>query len=71
MPEVDKPFVAPGVTGVRVLADRALAATSDADGLALLDLPGRPRSVTYEHPGWRVVGEEDEEGIRWVYLVRE
>jgi hypothetical protein len=70
-PGAEDPYLSPGLAGVRVLADGALAATSDADGLALLDLPGRPRSVTYEHPGWRVVGEEDEDDIRWVYLVRE
>ena len=46
------------VVGIRVLADGVLAATSDADGLALLDLPRPPGALAYEHPGWRIVDEK-------------
>jgi hypothetical protein len=69
-PEFDELF-GPGVEGVTVLADGEPVAQSDADGLALLDLPRAPGRLECARPGWRVVGERRVEGVHFVLLARE
>jgi hypothetical protein len=56
---------------VQVYAGTELVAVSDADGLALVDLPRAPESLHYARPGWHVAGERTEEGLRFVQMVRE
>jgi hypothetical protein len=63
--------VGDGLAEVWVLADGVLATTSDADGLALVELERAPAQLTYQRPGWRVAGERDVEGIRFVQMIRE
>jgi len=60
-----------GLPGVQVYAGTERVAESDADGLALVDLPRAPESLHYGRPGWRVAGEREEDGIRLVQMVRE
>jgi hypothetical protein len=50
---------APGPTGVQVLADGALVATSDEIGLATLDLDAAPSRIEPRLPGWRVLESPD------------
>lgn len=69
-PEFEELFGA-GVEGVIVLADGEPVAHSDADGLALLDLPRAPDRLTFARPGWRVVSERTVEDVLYVHLARE
>lgn len=86
LPEPDDHF-GPGLAGVVVLADGVAVATSDGDGLALVDLPRAPDRIEFVHPGWRVAPcssqkeganqkenasqEEKEPGLCTVGLMRE
>lgn len=60
-----------GVAGAEVLADGKVVATSDGDGLALVDLLRAPERLEFRKAGWRVAGERRESGVRWVHLMRE
>jgi len=43
------------VAGAEVLADGELVATSDADGIAEVDLPDEPTRIEVRLAGWRVL----------------
>lgn len=60
-----------GLAGVQVLADGEPVAESDAEGLALVDLPRAPARLDFGRPGWRVAGEREEDGIRFLHMIRE
>ncbi|HEX6885128.1 MAG TPA: carboxypeptidase-like regulatory domain-containing protein [Planctomycetota bacterium] len=64
-------FIGDPLAGVQVFDGDELVAESDADGLALVDLPRAPESLHYGLAGWRVVGEDEEDGIRFVQMIRE
>jgi hypothetical protein len=57
--------------GVTVLADGEPLARSDEEGLAVLDLPREGAQLSFERPGWRVVGEREVEGALLVHLARD
>jgi hypothetical protein len=59
------------VAGVEVLADGQRVATSDAAGLALVDLASAPASLEYRADGWRVHSREERELVTTVELRRE
>jgi len=66
-----------GPAGVQVLADGVLVATSDAQGLASVELASEPEHIEVRLPGWRVIdaGElagrlDDAQGTA-VWMVRE
>ena len=61
----------PGLPGVTVSLDGQAAATSDANGLVLLDLARPPGKIEFGLLGWRTLSDDREEGIRIVHLVRE
>lgn len=69
-PEFEAEF-APGLPGVSVRVDGRPVATSDADGLVLLDLARAPERVEFALPGWRVLADEKRAWARLVQLVRE
>jgi hypothetical protein len=50
------------VAGAEVLADGELVATSDARGIAELDLASAPDRIEVRLPGWRVLDSPDFEG---------
>lgn len=64
-------WIAPPLTGVRVLADGRPVATSDADGLALLSLEREPAALEFVLDGWRVGRDRTEDGLRRVLMIRE
>lgn len=64
-------FFGDGLAGVQVYADGKPVAESDAEGLALIDLAHAPELLTFARPGWRVAGEHEEDGIRFVQMIRE
>jgi len=64
-------LVGPGVKGVTVLADGEPLARSDSDGLAVLALPRASAQLSFDSPGWRVVGEQTVEGVLFVHLAHE
>jgi hypothetical protein len=57
--------------GVEVVADGRTVATSDAAGLAVLDLARAPVEVAFRLPGWRVVEVVESWLVRSVALARE
>jgi hypothetical protein len=59
-----------GIGRAQVLADGRVVATSDADGLALVDLPRAPARLEFRKVGWRMAGEREEDGLRWVHMLR-
>ncbi len=58
---------APGLAGVAILADGVVVARTDADGLALLNLPNAPRAWSAEMPGRCAVDSENLRDGRIVY----
>lgn len=64
-------FLGDGLAGVQVFDGTTLVAESDADGLALVDLPRAPERLHYGLPGWRPAGERDEGVIRFVQMIPE
>ncbi len=64
-------WLTPGLAGVRALAGGRELARSDASGLLVIESDADPGRLELVRPGWRVVEDRVDEGLRSVFLARE
>jgi len=60
-----------GLAGVDLRIDGARSATSDADGLIVLDVERAPERIELVKPGWRLLERRDEEGMPLALFARQ
>lgn len=60
-----------GLAGVELRIDGSRSATSDADGLLVLDAERAPERIDLAKPGWRLLQRRDEDGMPLALFARQ